>query len=271
MLEYTLNTAYFLLNLQGTAVVALKGQSVVVIGVERRAVPKLQVSSAAHAYENSSMYLAATSITSPARMPRPNSQDPSTLRKILAVDEHITLAFAGLAADARVLINKARLEAQSHRLTVEDEPSVEYMARFIARTQQRYTQRGGVRPFGICTIMAGHDVTGVPQLYVTDPAGTYAAWKANAIGHNDKSLREYLESHYSDGMDEEAAIKLVVETLMEVVEPSSKSMAITVCRAGKKSEELDSDTIMAVAKAIEEERAEAAEGGPAASAAAPST
>ena len=197
-------------------------------------------------------------------------QDPSTLRKIVAVDEHITLAFAGLAADARVLINKARLEAQSHRLTVEDEPSVEYMARFIARTQQRYTQRGGVRPFGICTIMAGHDVTGVPQLYVTDPAGTYAAWKANAIGRNDKSLREYLESHYSEEMDEEAAIKLVVETLMEVVEPSSKSMAITVCRAGKKSEELDGDTIMAVAKAIEEERAEAAETGPAA-AAAPST
>ena len=60
---YTPRTIYFLLNLQGTAVVALKGQSVVVIGVERRAVPKLQVRSATHTHEQSSSSLAMASIT----------------------------------------------------------------------------------------------------------------------------------------------------------------------------------------------------------------
>ena len=69
------------------------------------------------------------------------------------------------------------MEAQSHRLTVEDPVSVEYITKYIAGVQQRYTQSGGVRPFGISTLIMGFDPADeVPRLYMTEPSGIYSAW-----------------------------------------------------------------------------------------------
>jgi 20S proteasome subunit alpha 4 len=172
------------------------------------------------------------------------------------------LAFAGLTADARVLINKTRLEAQSYRLTCEDAPSVEYLARYIARTQQRYTQRGGVRPFGIATLLAGFvqeegDGSGKPVLYQTDPAGTHSEWKAQVIGgRNAKSLREFLEKNWEEGLDEAKAVRMGVQALLEVVDSGAKNMEICVVRAGGAKSILDEKDVDAIVKQIEAEAEE---------------
>lgn len=42
----------------------------------------------------------------------------------------------GLTADGRILIDKARVECQSHRLTVEDPVSIEYITKHVAGIQQ---------------------------------------------------------------------------------------------------------------------------------------
>eukprot|EP00752_Nemacystus_decipiens_P016485 g14736.t1 len=211
---------------RGSSVVCVKGKDCVVLGVERRATAKLQ--------------------------------DPRTIRKIVKIDSHITLAFAGLTADARVLVDKARLECQSYRLTCEDAPSIEYVARFIARTQQRYTQRGGMRPFGVSSILAGFSHDGTPQIYQTDPAGTYSAWKANAIGgSNSNNMREFLEKHWANDMDEAAAKKLCMKALLEVVDSGAKNMEIAIVRFGKPNEMMTEEMMQAVAAELEAEAEEA--------------
>merc|ERR1712039_597642 len=77
------------------------------------------------------------------------------------------------------------------------------------------THRGGVRPFGISTLIGGFDGTGAATLYQTDPSGTYISWKATAIGKNAKSVNDYLEKHYKEDMDDEATKRLALKGLLE--------------------------------------------------------
>jgi 20S proteasome subunit alpha 4 len=170
------------------------------------------------------------------------------------------LAFAGLTADARVLINKVRVEAQSYRLTMEDSPSIDYLARYLAKIQQQYTQQGGVRPFGIATLLTGvNEDSDRPVLYQTDPAGTHSRWKAQVIGgRNAKSLREFLEKQYQDSseddMTEPKCVRMAVQALLEVVDSGAKTMEICIVRAGGIKEMLSEEKLQVVVEEIEAEQ-----------------
>ncbi|BHF70219.1 Proteasome subunit alpha type-7 [Sparganum proliferum] len=176
----------------------------------------------------------------------------------------------GLTADARVLIDRIRIECKSYKLTVEDPVSVEYVARYMAQIKQKYTQSNGRRPFGVSTLIVGINQDGTPHLYQTDPSGTHFEWLANAIGKNSKAAREFLEKNYSAGAvaTEEDTIKMAVKALVEVVQTGAKHMELAVMRAKKPTKSGDSfvewkmlnyEEIDKYVQAIEKEREEEAE------------
>ncbi len=82
----------------------------------------------------------------------------------------------------------ARTEAQNFRLNYDDSPPVDYIARYLSQTQQKYTQKGGVRPFGISTLIGGFDSNGRPRLFQTEPSGACVEWKAAVAGRNNKQV-----------------------------------------------------------------------------------
>ena len=84
-----------------------------------------------------------------------------------------------------------------------------------ASTMQEYTQRGGVRPFGISLLVAGLDAAGGPALYQVDPSGAYFGWKATAIGKNYVSAKNFLEKRWTADMELEDAIHTALLTLRE--------------------------------------------------------
>ncbi|KAI3637741.1 hypothetical protein MIR68_004390 [Amoeboaphelidium protococcarum] len=231
---------------KGTCVVGVRGKDCVVLGVEKKSVAKLQES--------------------------------KTIKKLVMLDRHICMAFAGLQADARVLINKARVECQSFRLMLEDAPSTEQIAKYVAGVQQKYTQSGGVRPFGISTLIMGFDLQSdsgssteaklAPMLYQTDPAGVYTLWKAAAIGRNSKTVQEFLEKNWTDSLNKDETVALTVKALLEVVQTGAKNIEIAVMTApsadSKRPNEgvismLSDKDIEQLVKSIEDEKEREAE------------
>ena len=79
----------------------------------------------------------------------PKLQDQRTIRKINKIDKHIAMTFAGIIADSRSLSDYARLQSQSFRYSLDTTPSVDYIAKQVAFRKQDYTQKAGVRPFGL--------------------------------------------------------------------------------------------------------------------------
>ena len=121
--------------------------------------------------------------------------DADSIDKLFQIDEHIGVAISGLHADSRALINYARVQAQSFRLTYDEPVRLSMLAKAIADLKQMYTQYGGIRPFGCALFFIGIDSVG-PHIFTTSPSGIYREFKAYALGSGEATAREYIEKKY---------------------------------------------------------------------------
>ncbi|MGA2574197.1 MAG: archaeal proteasome endopeptidase complex subunit alpha [Candidatus Methanomethylicaceae archaeon] len=155
--------------------------------------------------------------------------DPSSMEKILKIDDHVGATFAGLSSDARILVDKARQESQINRLLYDEVIDVEVLVKKVSEVKQLYTQHAGVRPFGVALLIAGVDKFGA-RLFMTEPSGAYAGYFAVAIGAGGQSATEFFEKNYTKDVKIDSAITLSLMALSSVVEgglePSKVEIAI---------------------------------------------
>jgi 20S proteasome subunit alpha 5 len=96
--------------------------------------------------------------------------ESSSIEKIVEIDSHIGCAMSGLTADARTMIDHARLESQNHRFTYDEPLRVESCTQAVCDLALRFgegdddeSERVMSRPFGVALLIAGVDEDG-PQL-----------------------------------------------------------------------------------------------------------
>jgi len=149
--------------------------------------------------------------------------EATSVEKIMEVDSHIGVAMSGLIADARTLVDHARVEAQNHRFTYNEPMQTEALTQAVCDLALSFGEDGEdnsskmSRPFGVALLVAGHDVDG-PQLYCADPSGTFALYKAKAIGSGGEGAQSNLQESYSETLTLAEAEVLALKTLKEVME-----------------------------------------------------
>ncbi len=165
-------------------------------------------------------------------------QEPESVEKIFKIDNHVGCAIAGLTADARVLVDHARIQCQINKLTYDESIDIQMLTKKICDLKQLYTQHAGVRPFGVSLLIAGIDEKG-PQLFLTDPSGAFWGYRANAIGSGAQTVQEELEKEYKPEMTLDQAIELALKALKQVIETELDSTKVEVAIARTETKEFE--------------------------------
>mmetsp|Transcript_34916 Transcript_34916/g.100294 ORF Transcript_34916/g.100294 Transcript_34916/m.100294 type:complete len:262 (-) Transcript_34916:89-874(-) len=179
--------------------------------------------------------------------------DPSSIEKLLEIDEHMGCAMSGLTADARTLVDHARVEAQAHWFTYNERMPVESCVHAVADMALDFSdsdkdrKRVMSRPFGVALLVGGYDAVDGPVLFNTDPSGTFTKYAAASIGSAQEGATSMLQEQYNKDMSLQEAETLALTVLRQVMEErlSKVNIEVATVRVDTKkfriysSEELD--------------------------------
>ena len=153
----------------------------------------------------------------------------SSMKKCVQLDQHMGCAMSGLVADARTLVEHARITTQNHWFTYNEQISVKSTVQSVCDIAMRFGEKGQARPFGVSLLFAGVDQSG-PVLYHTDPAGTYTKYLAKAIGAGSEGAQTALQEQYHKSLTLNEAKKIGFEILKQVMEEklSEKNVEVAI-------------------------------------------
>ena len=160
---------------------------------------------------------------------------PESMKKVFEIDKHIAATASGLIADARRLVDLARMESQRHKLAYSEPASVETISKELCDLMQAYTQYGGIRPFGVSMLVAGVDDK--PRLYEAEPSGALTGYLADAVGSGKKEVEEFFEKEYKPGMNQEEAIALAMKALKKSADIKVTPDTVEIAVATMKTKE----------------------------------
>ena len=161
--------------------------------------------------------------------------------KIFKVDSSIAAVASGLLADARTVVQQARVKAQVHKITYDEPIDVWTLARAIGDRMQMSTLYAGLRPFGVSFLIAGSDVNG-PHLIESDPSGMLYEWKAYAIGRGASIANKMLDQIWKPNMSETDAVKLAMDVLSKTEKGKKETtLDMAIIKSGGEYKKINGD------------------------------
>lgn len=114
-------------------------------------------------------------------------------KRIFSVDDHVGLAVAGLLADAKQIVETARIECSNYRNQYGSDIPLKYLNDRVSMFMHAYTLYSAVRPFGCSAIMGSYDSVDGPIMYVVDPSGVSHGYYGCAIGKAKQAAKTEME------------------------------------------------------------------------------
>jgi len=177
---------------------------------------------------------------------------------------------SGLQADARSMIEHARVESQNHAFNYAEPLRVESCTQAICDLALRFGEGAEgeesimSRPFGVALLIAGYDEDG-PSLYVTpshlpimsspttspalalelglktnnthsyhaEPSGTFYRYDAKAIGSGSEGAQAELQNEFHKSLTLPEAEVLTLKTLKQVMEEKLDSKNVQLASVTK--------------------------------------
>jgi len=141
----------------------------------------------------------------------------------------------GLLADARMLVDHVRNEAQNHWFTYNEPLSVESAVNSIADLALDFAdvtdgrrKKTMSRPFGVAMLVGGVNDDGTPAMWVTDPSGTCTQYTAAAIGSAQEGATALLAEQYKSNMTLAEAEVCGVGILRQMMEEKMTTVNVEV-------------------------------------------
>jgi len=136
-------------------------------------------------------------------------------RRIMNVDYHCGVALAGMAADAKQIVNRARSEARSYREFYGSQIPGKVLNDRLAGWVHMYTLYWYMRPFGASVLVASYDDDG-PGLHMIEPSGVAYKYFAAAIGKHRAAAKTELEKIKFDKITVDEAVMEVAKIVYKL-------------------------------------------------------
>ena len=140
------------------------------------------------------------------------------------IDSHLSCVVSGLIADAQVLVEGARSEAQYYRFVYKDPIPIKGLTQAVADQALNFGEgdittkrKPNARPYGVSLLFAGID-NGKPVMYQADPSGTIIGYLARGVGAAEEGIQSMLEKHYSQDLTVDQGLELSLGIMKQVME-----------------------------------------------------